>query len=101
MIKDERVSCGSGNIAEMDARSEFRTERKLVMKAWRKSGVDWPSLGAETDESPMSESLVSCRVLTSELQTTRGATVLNTVLLDAAFSSLTPALTLMTHRSLS
>ena len=34
-------------------------------------------------------------LLTSELQTTRGARVLNTVLLDAASNSLTPTLTLM------
>jgi len=54
-------------MAEMDARSELRMVRKLVKKALRKSEVDWPALGAETDKSPMSESLASCHVLTSEL----------------------------------
>ena len=68
MIKDERVSWGSGKMAEMDVRSELRTERKVVKKILRNSGVDWPALGAETDKSPMSESLASCHALTSELR---------------------------------
>jgi hypothetical protein len=67
VIKDERVDWGSGKMAEMDVRSALRIERKLVKKALRKSGVDWPATGAETDGSPMSESVASCHMLTSEL----------------------------------